>query len=154
MESPGKADHVIPSGIGFCDLDRILVALSAGIGKIGLFLIAPYGNDLVQLFRKRHIAVMHDDIEDGMEVFFRLFLYSLDDLRICVADIQHSHAAYPVEEDIAVYILEHCALAPIDHNGVGVPAERIRNRGIAALQDLRGLRPRYLVCNDLRQFIS
>ena len=127
------------AGVGFGDFDGVLVAFGAGVREIRLLVFAATRNRLVQAFRQLYIAFMADDVENRVEVLGRLVLHGLDELRTGVADVEHTDAADPVEELVAVDIFEHGAFAALDTDRIRRGAQTCRDVLVALLEELLGL---------------
>ena len=151
VECAGEADHTLTAGVGLGDLDGVLVALSTGVRKIGLLVLAATRNRFVESFGEGDVAFVSDDIEDGVEVLGGLVLNCLDKLGAGVTDVEHADAADPVEELIAIEVFEHRTLAALDAQRIGVAAQTIGNGLVTALEELLGLRARHAFGDDLRQ---
>ena len=118
MEGAGEGDDVGTLGVAAGHLDGVLVGLGAGVGEVGPLLVALDGDDGGQLLGQGHIAFVGDDVEHAVEILFRLGFHGLHDFGMGVADVQHAHAADPVQEAVAVHVLDHGALALGDDHGI------------------------------------
>ena len=149
MEGAGKYDDVFPSGKGLRDLYRVLVSLRTAVGKEGLLLFALDRGDGTEFLGQLYIALVGADIEHAVKIFVRLFLYRLHNFRLGVSDIQHADTADPVEEFIAVHILNHCALAPVNNQGIGT-ADGGGRGGCPPVNQRLGFRSGQCLRNNLR----
>ena len=150
MEGTAETDHVRPSRRRSGDLYRILVALGAGVGKEGLLVLAPHGSLCRQPLGKLDVALMPNNVEEGVKVASCLVADRCHDLGMRVADVEHPHATNPVKKAVAIDVLDHRPVSPSDKDRVRCRAERSWHRGVPAGQKLPRLWPRY-VADDLRQ---
>ena len=134
MEGAGEGDDVGTLGVAAGHLDGVLVGLGAGVGEVGTLLVALDGDDGGQLLGQGHIAFVGDDVEHAVEILFRLGFHGLHDLGMGVADVQHAHAADPVQEAVAVHVFQHGALALGDDHGIDA-ADGVRDHVGAAVDD-------------------
>ena len=153
MERAGEHDDIGPAGIGLGHLDGVLIRLRAGVGEKRLLVRSLDGGDLTELFRQGHIALVGDGVEHAVEIVVGLGLDGLHHLGLGVADVQHAHAADPVQELVAVHVLDHGALAPLDDHGIGA-ADSLGGGSSTALDHSPGLGTRQGLGDDLRQIGS
>ena len=152
MERAGEYDDVRALRERLGDLDRVLIRLGAAVREIRALLRAAHGCDLAELLREAHIALVRHDVEHAVEIFIRLLLDGRDDLGMAVPDVEDADAADPVEEMVAVEILDDRALRALHHDGVAA-VDRARHDGLAAGNHGSGLRSGELRM-DFRQCIS
>ena len=87
MESAGEHDDVRASGECFCDFNGILIGLSAAVCKVCFFVVAFDRCDTGKLFCQGNVTFVGDNIEHAVEIFVRLRLDSLYNLRLGESDI-------------------------------------------------------------------
>ena len=96
---------------------------------------------------------MRHDVEHAVEVLARLLLHGLDDFWMAVTDIEHTDAADPVEEAVAVEVLDDGAFGALHDDGVAA-VDGTRHRLLTAGDDGGGFRSRQGRSDDFWQSIS
>ena len=99
------------------------------------------GREREQPFGERHVDLVGDDREVGVQEPRGLLLHRLDDPRMRVADVQAADAAREVEERVAVDVGQRRA-ASLGGDDRQVDRERIGDDAILPLEDRPGLRAR------------
>ena len=110
MEAALERDHRGPLRVRARELDGVLDGLGAGVEERRLR-GAGERRDREQPLGERHVDLVRDDREVGVEEARRLLLHRLDDARMRVADVQAADAAGEVEKVLPSTSVERRAVA-------------------------------------------
>ena len=149
MKSTGKYDNIVSLCKSLGHFDGILICLSTAVGKENFFLLAFYGSNGSQLFSQSHIAFMGNNIKHSMEVFICLLLNSFHNLRLRISDIQYTDAANPVQELVAVHVLDHSSLTFLNDNRIST-SNRCRCSCLSSFNHGCCFRSRHGLCDNFR----
>ena len=127
-------------GVDAGDLDRVLEGLGAGVEQRRL-LGEVTGGEPVERLAHLDVALVRRDHEAGVREGGHLVLDVADHVVGGVADADHGDAGAEVDEGVAVDVDEHPAARPLDEHRQR-RAEPAGDRGVAALEQLDGARPR------------
>jgi len=149
VKRAGKHDDIRTPCSGLCNLHGVFIRFGAAVCEHCLPRFSAGRNNFVQLFGKRHISFMRDNMLHAVEKSSRLFLHGPDDFRLAVADIEHSDSPDPVQKPVPIDIFKHGAFSALDHAGVAA-LNCAKYRLCTALDKNFGLRPRHRSRDNFR----
>ena len=108
MKRVFKSNHGGAAGVAAGNLDGILDGFGAAIGKESL-LGKVTGRELIELFGKRDVRLVHRDVKTGVREVLNLIFDCIDNFRRGRANIQTTKTAGKIYVGIAVDILDNRA---------------------------------------------